>query len=513
MGWFSLVLQGDFTGAADPYNFGIGWGLAHEAPPLIRIISGLGWSLAHEWLPLPTAHRVGNMAWAAILFSLLIFLISHQRNLRIALFAALILFTMPRVFYHAHLGTLDFALAGIWTLGSILFYQQIQLLAQGTNTQFGKIIHRSFVIGTWAALTLLTKINGVLLAPFWLIWLVIYARSWRTILTVALAPLSTALVLYAGFPWLWKAPIAGIQGWIGEFSNRYAIGQWFNGQWVESTPWTLPFVLIGITTPMLVLLLALLGVCSRQSKLALPSSWIGLHTLGLLVVPLYFALPFNDLHDQERMLLPAIFHLAILSAEGLDWIWQQLSNLAQERQYKVPQWAWGLAVMLCLVPNICGIVETHPYELAYYNPLIGGISGAADNEMESIYFASTYEHFLPALNALPPHSKVWVMPNSWGVLYYYQLNGLLRDDLIPLRPSGWGSFYDGHGVPHAIGLLRDADYALIERRQTALNRYTEAGLMQMEWVEQNHALLQLERNGVVLATLHSRENIVALQNR
>jgi hypothetical protein len=149
-------------------------------------------------------------------------------------------------------------------------------------------------------------------------------------------------------------------------------------------------------------------------------------------------------------------------------------------------------------------VRLHPFELSYYNALVGGVRGAARLGMETTYFASTYGYFLPWLNDLPAGSRLWVMPNSWDVIYYYQLNGLLRDDIVVLRPSGWGSFYDGLEVPSAVGGLESADYALIDRRQTTFNDVIPEYAIQLEWAASKPEVARLEREGVLLAALYGR---------
>jgi hypothetical protein len=149
-------------------------------------------------------------------------------------------------------------------------------------------------------------------------------------------------------------------------------------------------------------------------------------------------------------------------------------------------------------------MRLHPFELSYYGELVGGVPGAAERGMETTYFASTYGYFLPYLNQLPAGSKLWVMPNSWDVIYYYQRNSLLRDDIVLLRPPGWGSFYDDSGVLRAQGGLESADYALIDRRQTTFNDIIPEYAIQLEWTRTKPELARLERDGVLLAVLYRK---------
>lgn len=314
---------------------------------------------------------------------------------------------------------------------------------------------------------------------------------------------------------------------------HFGIPQWFAGQLYLNTPWYLPFAIVAVTVPVTLLLLAVVGVFwnperrgtisgKQASKdnlrttsrfLSLPGSdWTGLHLLGLLTILLYYTLPFTSIHDQDRLLMPAYFHLAALTGEGFAVVVPWLTGIVGSRR-KVeaagvsPLGAgllgFGLGVLF-LAPGFINIVRLHPSELSYYNELIGGVKGAQQHGMEATYFAGTYGHFLPELNRLPAGSKVWVVPNSWDVLYYYQRNGLLRDDIVLQRPSGWGSFYDDTGVLSEVGGLESADYALIERRQTSFNDIIPENAVQLEWAANKPIVALLERDGVVLAALYSK---------
>ena len=242
------------------------------------------------------------------------------------------------------------------------------------------------------------------------------------------------------------------------------------------------------------------------------SEWNGLHLLGILTVVGYYMLPITAIHDQERLLLPAFLQLALLAGGGFALLNARLARAltgqlrARDAGFgTIVRWSVGagLAILL-LLPGLLGNLRLHPFELSYYNEAVGGTAGARRLGMETTYYASTYGHFLPQLNALPAGSKLWVMPNSWDVIYYYQRNGLLRDDLVLLRPPGWGSFYDDAGVLRAEGGLESADYALIDRRQTTFNDTIPEYAIQLEWAASKPEIARLERDGVLLAALYSK---------
>jgi hypothetical protein len=342
--------------------------------------------------------------------------------------------------------------------------------------------------------------------PFWALWLLENRRLWRNAIMWFLSLPVALIVLVAGWPWLWKNTLGGLFAWEEFFRIHYSIPQWFGGHlYVDNTPWWLPPAILLITTPILLLILAALGSGRRWQAPPEQAWWFDLHLLGMAVTLGWFALPGNHLHDSDRLLLPAFFHLAVLSAEGFDVLWLGIEKrLGRWHPAFRPALARFLLASLLLAPGIHAIVQLHPFELAYYNDLVGGVAGARRLGLESIYFASTYSYFLPELNTLPSGSRIWVMPNSYDVLYYYQRNGLLRSDLIMLRPPGWGSFYDDQGVLWAEGWIDQADYALIERRQSHFNTVLPNHDRIVYWAEAHPALKELQRDGVILSGLYAR---------
>lgn len=509
--WLGLIAQGKFVQAFDPYTFGIGWGLVNEHPPLMRVLNGLGWIVTRRLLPLPTAHRVGSMLLASVALGALVGVTGRKRGIWPALFTGAAILTMPRLFFHAHLAALDFPHAATWLLATLGFYWTAQSPRRWSP----------LLVGAGLGLALLTKINAILLLPFWGLWLLLYRRKWSNALVYVLSIPVGLAVLITGWPWIWKDPIAGLVNWARFFQVHFEIRQWFAGHLYVQTPWYLPPAMVGITTPVPLLILGPIGVFlkgrpQRTTDTALrlvTCDWTGLHLLGLFVVLGYYMLPLTPIHDQERLLLPAFVHLAVLAGDGFATLCSMLGVGAHGCAPKAhgcapsssPRHALGpVLAALLLLPGLLGILHLHPFELSYYNELIGGLSGAQRLGMETTYFASTYGYFLPWLDRLPAGSRLWVMPNSWDVIYYYQRHGLLRADLVLLRPPGWGSFYDDERVLSAVGGLEEADYALIDRRQTTFNAVIPEYAVQLQWAASKPELARLERDGVLLAALYVR---------
>ena len=164
--WFGTLLQGGPAAAFEQTAFGVGWGLVNEHPPLVRVLNGLGWAVTRGFLPAPTAHRVGSMLLAALTIGVLAAATARRSGVAAGLFAAAAALTMPRVFFHVHLGALDFAHAATWFLATLAFYY-----AASSRRWWAPLL-----AGLGLGLALLTKINAVLLVPYWGIWLLLYRR-------------------------------------------------------------------------------------------------------------------------------------------------------------------------------------------------------------------------------------------------------------------------------------------------------------------------------------------------
>ena len=118
---------------------------------------------------------------------------------------------MPRVFFHAHLGASDFAHAATWFLATLAFYH-----ATASRRWWAPLL-----AGLGLGLALLTKINAVLLIPYWGLWLLLYRRNSRAWLVFLLSLPVALAVLIAGWPWIWGNPVAGLANWVKFFRVHF----------------------------------------------------------------------------------------------------------------------------------------------------------------------------------------------------------------------------------------------------------------------------------------------------
>ncbi len=193
-------------------------------------------------------------------------------------------------------------------------------------------------------------------------------------------------VMIAAWPWAALAPLNPLRGLIdfGEF--HYHIGTIFAGRIYEmgEVPrWYVPVYLL-IRLPPVVLAgsaLALLAVflpnreARRRSETAL--------IVFMLLFPVACeVIDHGPAFTGMRHFLFVVPLAAVLAGIGLDW----LIGILQVRQ----RWAAGGAAAVTaglMAYNAALLIQLHPYEYLYYNPIVGGLQGAAGRYVTDYWVA------------------------------------------------------------------------------------------------------------------------------
>jgi hypothetical protein len=196
-----------------------------------------------------------------------------------------------------------------------------------------------------------------------------------------LATILAAWLLVAGVVWvaLWPAAWVDLPGAVGRVVMQVAYegvephgwGNYFLGQTVDDpgplfypvalalrlTPWTLAGVIIA----------AVLLVRRRSLVGSAPA------VLLLVFVVLFVAMLTFPAKKFDRYLLPVFPALNILAAFG----WVHLLATVGERwpAFAAPRWRVA-AQLFAAAALLANVWWYHPYEMAYYNPMLGGGSAA-----------------------------------------------------------------------------------------------------------------------------------------
>ncbi len=222
---------------------------------------------------------------------------------------------------------------------------------------------------------------------------------------------------------------AGRKGSLPDISIIY-----FGQVYEFSLPWHNGWILIAITVPAAILGTAAVGLV-----------W-GLCGIRRDRLPLYFFLQFLTLpvirmfptpaHDGVRLFLPTFFFLTAFAGWGSVWLAEIVSRMTR----LASSFARPLVGSLVLSSAAAALIGIHPYELSYYNELVGGPRGAWERGFELTYW---YDAFTPGVIAdlnrkLPPGAQVDFLSKKTetAVAVFQDQRGLgiLRRDIV----LGWG---------------------------------------------------------------------------
>jgi hypothetical protein len=385
-------------------------------PPFYALLGIAGWRIVRGWVDPLTSYRFGPMVLTAVTAGLLYLFMASRYGRLAAATATTAMVLAPRTFAHAHYAHYDMPVTCLWILVQLAFVKSLR--SAGWGLAFG------VVLGLAAG----TKFTGwFAVAPalgWWaifegrpLVWILFRRLSVHGRPRIDPPPASTptslpatralalgiplaALTLYAIQPPWWSSPLWGVR--------RFLVSNLTRDQSVPVTalylgtvyrfalPWHNTMVLTAVTMPALIVLLGLIGIAvtltrarTEREGLIWPMSWA-----VLMVVR---ALPSAPGHDVERLLLPSLVSLSVLSGIGLGWLADRM-RWASRRLAPAGPIIASLALGECLL----GIVQTYPYNLSYYSLAIGGLPGAERLGFEATYYWDT----------LGPEFLAWVRRRS-----------------------------------------------------------------------------------------------------
>ncbi|HWO42213.1 MAG TPA: glycosyltransferase family 39 protein [Candidatus Eisenbacteria bacterium] len=396
-------------------------------PPFSRIISGFTRTLTSRWLDKFTGYRLAPALFFAALVTVMFLWMAELFGKPTAWFSALSLIAVPNLFGFAHIAVTDLPLASLWFLTTFCFWK-------GLNDW-----RWSVACGILWGLALATKFPALLIPVPLLFWAHIFHRKSYANNVFALLFIAPS-VMVATQPYLWHQTGLHLLEFLYEGLSRgyrpetnfpiYFFGQHL---YTHQLPWYYPFFLVGVTTPEPLLLLALVAIGSLP-WLQLQRATMTLFLINLLFVLLLGLLPGAVLHDGMRQLLAALPFIAALAGGGFCLItrrlWtfaapsEKLRNVCNLRSKLI-----GTVGLLALFPALLELYLIHPFQLSFYNRLVGGIRGAYEKGLEATYFMEAMTpDFLTTLNTrLPLNARLNGFFANFMLRYYQQENRLRHD--------------------------------------------------------------------------------------
>jgi 4-amino-4-deoxy-L-arabinose transferase-like glycosyltransferase len=295
-------------------------------------------------------------------------------------------------------------------------------------------------------------------------------ETWTAI--VAFAP----LVGWLGNPAWWRETLPRLTHYYTlSFGRENALPNiqilYFGQAYEFSLPWHNAWVLMGITVPVAILCAGAIGL-----------AW-GISQIRRDTLPLYFFLHFATLpvvrmfntpaHDGVRLFLPTFFFLAAFAGWGTLWLADLLGRLFRLRSSVIR------AVLASAVLGSAGLalVRIHPYELSYFNELIGGPRGAWERGFELTYW---YDAFNPAVieainRKLPAGAAVEFLNDKTNPVTFQELQtlGALRGDIQLAAP-------DQKAFPHVWLLTQDSKPSAFTRLLFAMKPWLASEPWQLD---------------------------------
>jgi len=241
-----------------------------------------------------------------------------------------------------------------------------------------------------------------------------------------------------------------------------------------SLPWHNAWVLIGVTVPVTVLTAALVGILRAFATLRtdrLPTYLL----VQFLAFPVLRMLP-TPAHDGVRLFLPTFVFLAALAGLGVS----ALGRIAGGA--KRSGWVSGVLTAVVVGWSAIQLVSIHPYELSYYNRLIGGPQGAWKRGFELSYWYDAFNpQVLDNINKTLPQGEAVRAANRYSMTPTFaelQALGELRPDLrigaVPATgfPAQWLLTHDskageGSRAIFAMTPMSESRPEQLDRRRVA----------------------------------------------
>jgi 4-amino-4-deoxy-L-arabinose transferase-like glycosyltransferase len=495
-GWFHRLVFGPH-GVLNQKVVDQAWSVGSEQPPLDKAVSEWVYAAAHHIFDDLLAHRLANILLVGLAVALLFHMLSLEMGAVAGWATVAALLTMPRFFFHAHLAALDVPVACMIVIVTYVFWR----------TKESARIRHTILLGIVAGLAFSTKVNAVFILPTLFLWALIFRRKSHLIIRLILAALIGAGLFIGLWPWLYYDTVNRIREFIQFFTATHEkIGQYFLHRTLTPPPWNFPFVIVWAVVPLGTTILYFLGIL-RAFFRRRDRAFCVMLALNALVPLIILVAGRGLMFDDERLFMPAFPFLAALAGAGFSWL-VHLLRAAFQRIHR-PVFATvlsGAAAVLFLITPGMGIVTFYPHWLSYYSESVGGLPGAAKLGLETTYWGESYLEAVKYINRnAKPGDSVWVEPGTYDILVYYQLHGILRDDVnIAITYDNNPPTVFGTSVPfHWVTVpYTQATFVLVQYHQSYLYDSDGQPTDVAKWMGNLTPVYRVERQGVPILDVY-----------
>lgn len=406
-------------------------------------------------------HRIANMlpfdaaynltiVFAGVIGIAILYLFLRQAvNDTAALIAVIFLSLLPRYFGDLHNNMKDVPMAAVFALNMWLLYRLV------SNRRRIDII---YAVGGFI-LAFNTKINSIFIPIIFVAYSfmirILFPKSRhvpvRTVLMYCVAAPILALAVF-GFVW------GDLLGQLKHMWLTFAVGAnnievLFNGTVyfsAQNVPWYYPYEYLVITTPIPILVFFLFGLVHITRRLK-QNSVYALLILWFFIPLTRYLTPRIAVIDGIRHFEEVLYPLAVIAAIGAERIFMFINNVAMK------QWnnAWRILCMALIMTMILSslmwnILSFHPFQITYFNELVGGVNGAY-GKFDLDYWGSSQKKAIAWINEYAKKDAVVHIVMAADVASRY-----LRQDLLDQVNTK---------------LFDTADYVVLLNRTSFLCRY------------------------------------------
>ncbi len=356
-------------------------------------------------------------------------------------FAGLVIYIFtPRIFADAFYNSKDIGFLSIFTIAMYSAY--IFLQKQTLKT----ILIHGFVCGFLIA----TRITGVIM-PLITIGILflqqvlkIYSTGWiKYFKSITLFLTITILITIIFWPILWFGPFDEFtKAWIQISHFHWNKDVLYLGEFISENniPWHYMPVWIGLTTPIITLVLCFTGsgiLMYEFSNTFLKWSNI---TLTNIVFAIYLFLPITAIIILKSVVYDGWRHLYFLHAPMIAIICFTIYKLTFQKSKLIKRSIY-IALILVYIPSLITMAQLHPYENLYFNKLKYSSIGEARFKMDLDYWGLSYRKALEYVVKTDHRSEIHIKVDTYP--------GKLNAVLLPIHDYNRIVFEDD---------IKNADY-------------------------------------------------------
>lgn len=350
--------------------------------PFTQIVPTLSYLLLYQkWklLPFDAAYNFPMIIFGSLGVGLLFIFASEASGLPAGILSALFLGLLPVHFAYLHTSMKDTANAFAFTLSIYLFWKLV------TNPRLRNLILASMTF----AFAFNVKVNSILIPVVCLIWFIwrnypdiirLFTNNFKMIfrkkifLPVLYFFVSPILAIILWWPF-WRNPLAKLLELPYFYShNTLNMPVLFLGQIFHSginIPWYYPFVYLGITTPLPILMFFILGLIICLKRIKEGDKAYMLFILWFFIPLLRYLSPKSGAIDGVRHFLEIVYPLCLIAGIGAMEIYNLI--IKKNPRPRLTGIVFGTVISFSLLVNI---VKSHPYQTSFFNTVAGGIKGA-----------------------------------------------------------------------------------------------------------------------------------------